>query len=75
MGEGRSSLVAPEGVNSGSARNQLGGAELDARPGGDPSRSAQSDSAPPGPPVVRPPWDQHDEDAPSPAQSREEGAR
>jgi hypothetical protein len=72
--QGRS-LVEPEGVNSGSAKDLMGGAEADARPGGNPSRSGQAEAAPSGPTVVQPPWDEHDEDAPSLEQSREEGAR
>jgi hypothetical protein len=75
MTDRRQNLVEPEGVNSGSAKDLLGGKERDPRPGGDPSRAAQGEAAPSDPAVVQPPWDEHDEDAPSLEQSREEGAR
>jgi hypothetical protein len=74
-GKHRRDLVEPEGVNSGSAEDLMGGAGRQVRPGGDPSRSEQAESTPPGPKVVRPPWDEHDAGTPSLEQSREEGAR
>jgi len=70
----RRDLMEPEGVNAGSGRDQMSGDDEDARPGGNPSRAAQSEAPTTDPTVVRPPWDEHDPDAPSLEQSREEGA-
>jgi hypothetical protein len=74
MPDRRRDLTEPEGVNSGSARDLLDGADADVRPGGHPDR-VEDDAKRTDPPVVQPPWDHHDADAPSLDQSREEGAR
>jgi hypothetical protein len=72
MTDRRRGLTEPEGVNSGSAHDLLDGADADVRPGGDPTRVEDITN---DPQVVAPPWDEHDPDAPSLEQSREEGAR
>ncbi|HEY3603939.1 MAG TPA: hypothetical protein VGL04_04660 [Sporichthyaceae bacterium] len=73
MPDRRRDLTEPEGVNSGSARDLLDGADADVRPGGHPDQVEDAKRAEPS--VVQPPWDRHDPDAPSLEQSREEGAR
>jgi hypothetical protein len=73
MTDRRRGLTEPEGVDSGSARDLMDGAGANVRPGGHPDRVEDVKGT--DPPVVVPPWDHHDPDAPSLEQSREEGAR
>jgi hypothetical protein len=73
-GKHRRDLVEPEGVNSGSAEDLMGGAGRHVRPGGHPERSEQAEESPPGPEVVRTPWAESRAGEPSLEQSREEGA-
>lgn len=67
----RRNLVEPEGVNADSAREPDPNADV--RRGGDPN-GPRPDSHASDTPVIRPPWDDSDLDAPSLEQSGEEGA-
>lgn len=67
---GREGLIEPEGVDAVPNDPDPDG---DVRSGGDP-HSSEPDPRADDPLVVIPPWGQSDPDAPSLAQSREEGA-